>query len=409
MNIIVQKFGGTSMGSIERIRNVAQIVAKAMSADQKVIVVVSAMSGETDRLLGLANQLGKNERELDAIVATGEQVASCLLAMALCDINVPAKSLNGWQLPLRTSKHHQRARIQNVDIKTLLDSLQANIIPVVTGFQGVNEDNEITTLGRGGSDLTAVAIANAVGATECQIFTDVDGVYTCDPRVVPNAQRLHEVSFDEMMELASQGSKVLQDRSLEYAGKYEVPVRVLSSMQPGEGTLVTFNKNRSPDAPLIAGVALAREQAQISLCGMPQRPGLASYILSAIGNANIDVDMIVQNLKSEDQTSDFSFIIHRRDFDAAYKIAETLVKDLRAEKIVTSNQLAKLSLVGIGMRSHAGIASKMFSALGQEGIDVLLISATELKITAVIDERFLEIGARTLHQAFDLDLPPEAP
>src|SRR3989339_318873 len=272
MNILVQKFGGTSMGSIERIRNVAQIVAKALSADQKVIVVVSAMSGETDRLLGLANQLGKNERELDAIVATGEQVASCLLAMALCDIAVPAKSLNGWQLPLRTSKHHQRARIQNVDIKTLLDSVQNNIIPVVTGFQGINEDNEITTLGRGGSDLTAVAIANAVGATECQIFTDVDGVYTCDPRVVPNAQRLHEVSFDEMMELASQGSKVLQDRSLEYAGKHEVPVRVLSSMQPGEGTLVTFNKNRSPDAPLIAGVALAREQAQISLCGMPQRP-----------------------------------------------------------------------------------------------------------------------------------------
>jgi len=403
MEAIVQKFGGTSLATIDRIRNAARITAETNQNETKVIAVVSAMVGETDRLVELAKTLPNNSRELDAILATGEQVSAALFAMALQELDIKSQSFNGMQLPIHTTLHHGRARITEIKLDLIKNCLTQNIVPIITGFQGINEENEITTLGRGGSDLTAVAIANAIAAKECQIYTDVDGVYTCDPRVVPAAQRLDQVTFDEMMELASQGSKVLQDRSLEYAGKHEVPIRVLSSLEKGNGTLVKFDPKRAPDAPMISGVALARDQAQITLCGIPQRPGLASYILSAIGNANIDVDMIVQNLKSESQTVDFSFIIHRHDFDAAYQIAETVAADLQAQKILASNQLAKLSLVGIGMRSHAGVASKMFSALGREGIDIHLISAGELKITAVIDEKYLEIGARTLHQAFDLD------
>jgi aspartate kinase len=402
MALIVQKYGGTSVGSMQRIEAVADKVKRWCDDGHTLVVVVSAMSGETDRLVGLAREIDPHVggRELDVLLATGEQVTIALLSMALEKRGCPAISYTGAQVHIRTNSAHNKARIVEIDDARVRRDLGDGRVVVVAGFQGVDEHGNITTLGRGGSDTTAVALAAALKAHECQIYTDVDGVYTTDPRVEPQARRLDRITFEEMLEMASLGSRVLQIRSVEFAGKYNVPLRVLSTFQEGEGTLITFEEEALEQA-LISGIAFNRDEAQLTIAGVPDCPGVAYEILGPISGANIEVDMIVQNV-GIDGTTDFTFTVHRNDFDKAHKILSTTSSKLGAREMTGDKKIVKISLVGVGMRSHAGIASRMFKTLGAEGINIRMISTSEIKISVVVDEKYLELGVRTLHDAFNL-------
>jgi aspartate kinase len=407
VSLIVQKYGGTSMGSVERIEHVAAKVAATRAQGHQVVVVVSAMSGETDRLLKLAKAINPrgSAREFDQVAATGEQVTIGLLALALEKLGLQARSYTGPQVAIKTDAAHGKARIQQIDDKRLRADCAAGIVPVVAGFQGLSPDGSTATLGRGGSDTTGVALAAALKADECQIYTDVDGVYTTDPRVEPKARRLDKVTFEEMLELASLGSKVLQIRSVEFAGKYKVPLRVLSTFVEGPGTLITLdeeNGRSTVEEPLISGIAFNRDEAQITVVGVPDRPGIAAAILGPVGDANIEVDMIVQNVAA-DASTDFTFTVHRNDFDRAHEVIKRVAADLGAKGVRTANDICKVSLVGVGMRSHAGIASKMFKALASDGINIQMISTSEIKISVVIQDKYLELAVRTLHKAFGLE------
>jgi aspartate kinase len=406
MALIVQKYGGTSVGSPERIEHVADKVIATRKRGNDVVVVVSAMSGETDRLLDLAHKIAEHPdaRELDVLLSTGEQVTIALLAMALQKRGCPARSYTGSQVRILTDSVHNKARIREIDEAAVRHDLGAGRVVVVAGFQGVDEHGNITTLGRGGSDTTGVALAAALKADECQIYTDVDGVYTTDPRVAPNARRLERITFEEMLEMASLGSKVLQIRSVEFAGKYNVPLRVLSSFKDGEGTLITFEDPQMEEA-VISGIAFNRDEAKLTVIGVPDQPGIAYRILGPIADANIEVDMIVQNI-AEDATTDVTFTVHRRDYAQAMEILQRAAKAMGARQVTGDNKIVKISLVGVGMRSHAGIASKMFEALSKEGINIRMISTSEIKISVVVDEKYLELGVRALHEAFQLDQDP---
>jgi aspartate kinase len=403
MALYVFKFGGTSVGSVERIKAVAEKVKKAHDQGDQIVVVVSAMSGETNRLIGLAKdiQAQPNARELDMLVSTGEQVTVALLAMALEEIGCPAFSFTGSQVRILTDSSHTKARIRNIDDSRMRVQLNEGKVVVVAGFQGVDENDNITTLGRGGSDTTAVALAAALKADECLIYTDVDGVYTTDPRIEPKARRLDRITFEEMLEMASLGSKVLQIRSVEFAGKYNVPLRVLSSFTEGSGTLITYEETQMESA-LISGIAFNRDEAKLTITGVPDKPGVASKILGPIADANIEVDMIVQNI-AEDETTDFTFTVHRNDFERAKASLEKTCTELGAKKVTADNNIVKISIVGVGMRSHAGIASTMFQTLASEGINIKMISTSEIKISVVVDEKYLELAVRALHAAFKLD------
>lgn len=406
MALIVQKYGGTSVGSPERIKSVAQRVAKFKAQGHQVVVVVSAMSGETNRLVRLAHEIQKHPdpRELDVVISTGEQVTIGLLSMALKDIGLKAKSYTGGQVKILTDSAFTKARIVSIDEQNIRTDLANDYVVVVAGFQGMDEKGNITTLGRGGSDTTGVAVAAALRADECQIYTDVDGVYTTDPRVVPEARRLKSITFEEMLEMASLGSKVLQIRSVEFAGKYKVKLRVLSSFEEeGEGTLITFEDEDKMEQAIISGIAFNRDEAKITVLGVPDKPGIAYQILGPVSDANIDVDMIIQNV-SEDGTTDFSFTVHRNEFTKAMDILKSQVQThIGARAVVGDNKAAKVSVVGVGMRSHVGIASKMFRTLAEEGINIQMISTSEIKISVVIDEKYLELAVRVLHKAFNLD------
>jgi aspartate kinase len=405
MSLIVQKYGGTSVGSAERIKNVARRVAKWRARGHQLVVVVSAMAGETNRLIALAQEVQSHPdpRELDVMVSTGEQVSIALLSMALMELGLKARSYTGAQVRILTDSAYTRARIVSIDERPIRADLDAGYVVVVAGFQGVDDAGNITTLGRGGSDTTGVAIAAALKADECQIYTDVDGVYTTDPRVVPEARRLATVTFEEMLEMASLGSKVLQIRSVEFAGKYKVRLRVLSSFEEeGEGTLITFEEDEPMEQAIISGIAFNRDEAKITILGVPVRPGIAYQILGPIGDANIDVDMIVQNV-GHDGLTDFSFTVHRNDYQKTLKLLEPVVKHIQARGIVGGDRIAKVSVIGVGMRSHAGIASSMFRTLAEEGINIEMISTSEIKISVVIDEKYMELAVRVLHKAFALD------
>ncbi|MDH5634148.1 MAG: aspartate kinase [Gammaproteobacteria bacterium] len=404
MALIVQKYGGTSVGNPERITNVANKVARMHAEGNQVVVVVSAMSGETNRLIDLANQVSDDPspRELDVLVSTGEQVTIALLAMALHKKGVEAVSYTGYQVHIRTDNVHGKARIQDIDGQRVKTDLDAGRVVVVAGFQGVDESNNITTLGRGGSDTTAVAMAAALKADECQIYTDVDGVYTTDPRIVAEARRLDRITVEEMLEMASLGAKVLQIRSVEFAGKYRVPLRVLSSFEDGPGTLITYDEDEDMEQARISGIAFNRDEAKLTLMGVPDKPGIASRILGAVAGANINVDMIIQNT-GEDGTTDFSFTVHRNDYTKGKGILATVGKDLGATEVSGDDKIVKISVVGVGMRSHAGIASTMFAALADEGINIQMISTSEIKISVIVDEKYLELGVRALHSAFGLE------
>ena len=403
MSLIVQKYGGTSVGSIEKIGNVADKVAARAKSGDKVVVAVSAMSGETNRLITLANEMSAkpHAREMDVIISTGEQVTIALLTMALLDRGCEARSYTGAQIRMVTDAVHGKARIKEIQSEKMKADLDAGRVVVVAGFQGVDEDGNITTLGRGGSDTTAVAIAAALKADECQIYTDVDGVYTTDPRVEPKARKLDKITFEEMLEMASLGSKVLQIRSVEFAGKYNVPLRVLSSFEEGEGTLIALEDDGVEQA-LISGIAFNRDEAQLTINGVPDQPGVASKILGPVTDANIEIDMIVQNI-AEDGCTDFTFTVHRNDYATAYALLETVSKELGAKKVKGDDAIVKISLVGVGMRSHAGIANTMFDTLAKENINIRMISTSEIKISVVVDEKYLELGVRSLHEAFGLD------
>jgi len=409
MALIVQKYGGTSVGTVERIEQVAEKVLAWRNRGHQVVVVVSAMSGETNRLIGLARQIQDPPapRELDVIMATGEQVTIALLSMALEKRGCPARSYTGSQVHILTDSAHTKARIREIDGARVHRDLEQGRVVVVAGFQGVDEHGNITTLGRGGSDTTAVALAAALKADECQIYTDVDGVYTTDPRVVPEARRLERITFEEMLEMASLGSKVLQIRSVEFAGKYNVPLRVLSSFEEGDGTLISYEEE-DMEEPLISGIAFNRDEAQLTVLGVPDQPGVASKILGPVADANIEVDMIVQNVAPDGSTTDFTFTVHRNDYDKALGILRGVAGELGAREVNGDNKIVKVSLVGVGMRSHAGIASSMFAALAREGINIRMISTSEIKISVVIDEKYLELGVRALHEAFQLDKEPAA-
>ncbi|MFZ1642752.1 MAG: aspartate kinase [Candidatus Contendobacter sp.] len=407
MALIVQKYGGTSVANPERIENVADKVIGWRERGHQVVVVVSAMSGETDRLIGLAKGITSrpNPRELDVLLATGEQVTIALLCIALEKRDCPARSYTGGQVRILTDNAFNKARIQDIEATAMRADLDAGRVVVVAGFQGVDEDGNITTLGRGGSDTTGVALAAALGADECQIYTDVDGVYTTDPRVVPEARRLDRITFEEMLEMASLGSKVLQIRSVEFAGKHNVPLRVLSTFQEGPGTLITFEEAfeaETMEKELIAGIAFNRDEAKLTVLGVPDRPGVAFSILGPVSDANIEVDMIIQNI-GRDGTTDFTFTVHRNDYERVLEILKQHATQLGAREVSGDTKIAKLSLVGIGMRSHAGVASKMFQALAREGINIRMISTSEIKISVVVDEKYLELGVRALHEAFELD------
>ncbi len=403
MSVIVQKFGGTSVGSIERIRAVAEKVAAWHDKGNDIVVVVSAMSGETNRLTELAQQITPqpDSRELDVLLSTGEQVTIALLSMALQARGKAARSYTGAQVRILTDSAHSKARIREIDDQRIRADLAEGRIVVVAGFQGVDEQGNITTLGRGGSDTTAVALAAALGADECQIFTDVDGVYTTDPRVVPEARKLDRLTYEEMLEMASLGAKVLQIRSVEFASKYNVPLRVLSSFEPGEGTLIV-SEDAALEQAKISGIAFNRDEAKLTVVGVPDQPGVAYKILGPIGQANIEVDMIIQNVGADGLT-DFTFTVHRNDYCKAYRILEKIAQELGARDVSGDDHIVKISLVGVGMRSHAGIASAMFEALANEGINIRMISTSEIKISVVVDEKYLELGVRTLHAAFGLD------
>ena len=407
MALIVQKYGGTSVGSIERIKNVASRIAKFQSLGHQMVVAVSAMSGETNRLLALAKETQNvpEPRELDVMVSTGEQVTIALLSMALIEMGYKAKSYTGTQVRILTDNAHNKARILKIDESKIQADLDAGYIVVVAGFQGVDETGNITTLGRGGSDTTGVALAAALKAKECQIYTDVDGVYTTDPRIVPEARRLKTITFEEMMELASLGSKVLQIRSVEFAGKYKVKLRVLSSFEEGgEGTLITFEEDENMEQAIISGIAFNRDEAKITVLGVPDRPGIAYQILGPVADANIDVDMIIQNVGNDGMT-DFSFTVHRNEFDRTMDMLKDQVQPhIGARDVVGGDKIAKVSIVGVGMRSYVGIASKMFRSLAEEGINIQMISTSEIKISVIVDEKYMELAVRILHKAFDLDL-----
>lgn len=405
MALIVQKYGGTSVGTTDRIKNVAIRVARWRAQGHQVVVVVSAMSGETNRLIGLAKEIQPNPdpRELDVVASTGEQVTIGLLAMALKAIGVDAVSYTGGQVTVLTDSAFTKARIESIDDKNIRRDLENGKVVVVAGFQGIDAEGSITTLGRGGSDTSAVAIAAALKADECQIYTDVDGVYTTDPRIVPEARRLRTITFEEMLEMASLGSKVLQIRSVEFAGKYKVKLRVLSSFRDeGEGTLITFEDDKNMEKPIISGIAFNRDEAKITVTGVPDRPGIAYQILGPVAAANIDVDMIIQNV-GHDGMTDFSFTVGRGDFDRAKAILEQVKAQVGAKEISGDKGIAKVSVVGVGMRSHVGIASNMFRTLAEEGINIQMISTSEIKISVVIDEKYLELAVRVLHRAFELD------
>jgi len=405
MALIVQKFGGTSVGSVERIKAVAQRVARWKKMGHDIVVVPSAMAGETNRLIALAKEIQANPdpRELDVVASTGEQVTIGLLSMALMELGLKAKSYTGAQVRVLTDSAFTKARILSIDEERLRADLAQGIIPVVAGFQGVDAQGNITTLGRGGSDTSAVALAAALKADECQIYTDVDGVYTTDPRIVPEARRLKTITFEEMLEMASLGSKVLQIRSVEFAGKYKVRLRVLSSFHDeGEGTLITFEEDEKMEKAVISGIAFNRDEAKITVTGVPDRPGIAYAILGPIADANIDVDMIIQTA-SVDGKTDFSFTVHRNDFAKAMEIARKVQAHIGAKDIVGDDKVCKVSVVGVGMRSHVGIASKMFRTLAEEGINIQMISTSEIKISVVVDEKYLELAVRVLHKAFGLE------
>lgn len=403
MSLIVQKYGGTSVGTPERIKAVAERVKKSVDAGHKVAVVVSAMSGETNRLIALAGEMSDRPipREMDVLVSTGEQVTTALLCMALKELGQQARSYTGAQAGIHTDDSYNKARITDINTDAVMADLNNGIVAVIAGFQGVNTDGSVTTLGRGGSDTSAVAMAAALKADECQIYTDVDGVYTTDPRVVPNARKMSRITFEEMLEMASLGSKVLQIRAVEFAGKYNVTLRVLSSFKDGDGTLITIDEDNPVEQALISGIAFNRDEAQVTVLGVPDKPGIAYQILGPIADANIEVDMIVQNI-SGDNVTDFTFTVNRIDYDRTMEICKASAESLGAVDVSGRTDIAKVSVVGVGMRSHAGIASKMFSALADEAINILMISTSEIKISVVIDEKYLELGVRTLHDVFEL-------
>ena len=403
MALIVQKFGGTSVGTVDRIKEVAKKLIQFQQQGHDLVVVVSAMSGETNRLVGLANELNDNPRgrELDVLLSTGEQVTIALLCMALEQQGVHANSYTGSQVRILTDNTHNKARIMDIDDNKIRADLAKGHIVVVAGFQGCDESGNITTLGRGGSDTTAVALAAALKADECQIYTDVDGVYTTDPRVVPEAQRLDKITFEEMLEMASLGAKVLQIRSVEFASKYNVPLRVLSSFKDGGGTLITTEETEMEQA-LISGIAFNRDEAKLTILGVPDSPGIATKILGPIAKQNIEVDMIIQNT-GHDGTTDFTFTVHRNDYQNAMNIMQSTANELGAREVNGDDKITKISIVGVGMRSHAGIANIMFEALASEGINISMISTSEIKISVAVDEKYLELGVRTLHKAFELE------
>jgi aspartate kinase len=407
MSLIVQKFGGTSVGSVERIEQVADKVARFRAEGHGVVVVVSAMSGETNRLISLAHEVQERPlpREMDVLVSTGEQVTTALLSMALDKRGVPAKSYNGSQVRILTDNAHTKARIREIDDQRLHADLDAGYVIVVAGFQGVDEHGNITTLGRGGSDTTAVALAAALKADECQIYTDVDGVYTTDPRVVDGARRLSHITFEEMLEMASMGSKVLQIRAVEFAGKYNVPLRVLHSFEEGPGTLITLEDVDQMETPTIAGIAFNRDEAKLTILGVPDMPGVAHHILGPIGAANIEVDVIVQNV-ADDNTTDFTFTVSRNDLPRAEEVLNKVAQEIEAREVRSDSRIAKVSVVGVGMRSHAGVASQMFAALAEVGINIQMITTSEIKISVIIEEKFLELAVRALHSSFELDAEP---
>jgi aspartate kinase len=406
MALIVQKYGGTSVGTTERIEAVADKVIDWRKRGNDVVVVVSAMSGETNRLLDLASQISDSPvpRELDVLLATGEQVTIALLSMALEQRGCAARSYTGSQVHIRTDSAHNKARIREIEDARMRADIAAGRVVVVAGFQGADEDGNITTLGRGGSDTTAVALAAALHADECQIYTDVDGVYTTDPRVEPKARRLERITFEEMLEMASLGSKVLQIRAVSFAGRYNVPLRVLSSFEEGEGTLITYEDEEMEDA-LISGIAFNRDEAKLTVIGVPDTPGVAYKLLGPIADANIEVDMIVQNIAPDGATTDFTFTVHRNDYARAMQILQATANELGAKQVSGDDGIVKISLVGVGMRSHAGIASTMFEALANEGVNIRMISTSEIKVSVVVDEKYLELGVRALHEAFALDQP----
>lgn len=407
MALIVQKFGGTSVGNVERIQHVATQVAKAVSEGNQIVVAVSAMSGETNRLTALAKEMQArpSKREMDVLLTTGEQVTIALLSMALQERGCPAISYTGWQVPITTDNVHSKARIEHIDGEKILNQVSKGKVVVVAGFQGIGTDGDITTLGRGGSDTTAVALAAALNADECQIYTDVDGVYTTDPRVVPEAKRIDTITYDEMLELASLGAKVLQIRSVEFASKYNVPLRVLSSMKEGGGTLITTEdnfKDSDMEKPLISGIAFSRDEAKLMVLGVPDKPGVAYQILGPISDANIEIDMIIQN-QGVDGTTDFTFTVGRGDMEAALEILQSTANHLGAREVLSDDTIVKISMVGVGMKSHSGIASNMFKTLADNNINIQMIGTTEIKISVVIDEPSLELAVQSLHEAFELD------
>ncbi|WP_049629294.1 aspartate kinase [Cellvibrio sp. pealriver] len=408
MSLLVQKYGGTSVGSIERIEQVADKVASFRAQGHDMVVVLSAMSGETNRLIGLAQQIQTtpDPRELDVLVSTGEQVTIALLCMALKKRGVDARSYTGGQVRILTDNAYTKARIQSIDEANMRADLKAGRVVVVAGFQGVDEQGNITTLGRGGSDTTGVALAAALKADECQIYTDVDGVYTTDPRVCERARRLEKITFEEMLEMASQGSKVLQIRSVEFAGKYKVPLRVLHSFKEGPGTLITLDEEDSTmEQPIVSGIAFNRDEAKVTVAGVPDTPGVAAKILAPIGAANIEVDVIVQNV-SADGTTDLTFTVHKNDMSKAVAVLQAVAQEIGAREVRSDDKVAKVSIVGVGMRSHAGVASRMFTALAEDRINIQMITTSEIKISVIIDERYLELAVRSLHTAFGLDAEP---
>ena len=402
----VHKYGGTSVGSVERIHAVADRVSRSLDAGQQVVVVVSAMAGETDRLEGLAREVAEKTapRERDVLLSSGEQVSIALLAMALIKRGFAARSYLGWQVRILTDDAHTRARIEHIDTEALNDDLANGVTPIIAGFQGIDTRGNMTTFGRGGSDTTAVAVAAAIGADECRIYTDVDGVHTADPRIVEDASMLHVVTFEEMLELASLGSKVLHPRAVEFAGKYGVPLRVLSSFGEGQGTLITTEEN-DMEQPVVSGIAYSRDEAKLTLLGVPDVPGIASKILGPIAATGIEVDMIVQNVGADGST-DFTFTVKREDFVRALELLEAVKADLDARSVEGDNRIVKVSVVGVGMRSHSGVATRMFDALAAENINIRMISTSEIKISVVVDERYLELAVRAIHAAFDLSDPP---
>ncbi len=403
MALLVYKFGGTSVGSIERIKQVAEKIKNDREQGNDIVVVVSAMSGETNRLTAMANEVQNepNNREMDVLLSTGEQVTISLLCMALNQIDCEARSYTGAQVRILTDSAHTKARIEKIDDINIINDLKEHKVVVVAGFQGIDKDNNITTLGRGGSDTTGVALAAALNAKECHIYTDVEGVFTTDPRVEPKARKLDTITFEEMLEMASLGSKVLQIRAVEFAGKYNVPLRVLSTFKPGNGTLISYENNQMENA-LISGIAFNRDEAKLTIKGVPDLPGVASKILCPIADNNIEVDMIIQNI-ADDDTTDFTFTVHRNDFQKSKAILDDICTKMNARSISGDDKIVKISIVGVGMRSHAGIASTMFRVLAEEGINIQMISTSEIKISVVVDEKYLELAVRVLHDAFKLD------